>query len=73
MIKVKLAAARQWQEIEFMEGMRVRDVVEKLKYHPASIALISLNGAAVGEDAELKDGDELVFVPSIGGGAFCSR
>lgn len=68
MIKVKLAAARQWQEIEYRGGMRVKDLLEKLKYHPASVALVSLNGTPVNEDAELKDGDEVVLVPTFGGG-----
>ena len=68
MIKVKLASARQGQEIEYRQGLRVRNILEELKYHPASIALISLNGTPVSKDAELKDGDELVLVPTVGGG-----
>lgn len=68
MLKVKLAAARQWQEIEFRQGMKVREILEELNYHPASIALISLNGTPVNEDTELKDGDEVVLVPTFGGG-----
>lgn len=73
MIRVKLASARQWQEIEYKQGVRVRDILEELKYHPASIALVSLNGTHVDEDAELKDGDELVLVPTVGGGTFRRR
>lgn len=68
MIRVKLAAARDWMEIRFREGMRVTDVLVELRYHPASIALISLNGIPAGENAQLKDGDEMVLVPSVGGG-----
>jgi len=68
MIRVKLASARQWQEIGYKQGVRVRDILEELKYHPASIALISLNGTPVSKDAELKDGDELILVPTVGGG-----
>jgi len=68
MIRLKLAAAKEWQEIEYEQGMMVRDILEELKYHPASIALISLNGTPVSKDAETKDGDELVLVPTVGGG-----
>lgn len=68
MIRVKLASARQWQEIGYKQGVRVRDILEELKYHPASIALISLNETPVSKDTELKDGDELVLVPTVGGG-----
>lgn len=68
MIKVKLAAARQWEEITHREGIKVKDILKLSKYHPASIALISLNGSPVDENAELKDGDELVLVPAVGGG-----
>lgn len=68
LIRIKLAMAKDWMEIEFKKGMKINDLFEKLKYHPASIALISLNGTPVDEDAELKDGDEVVLVPTIGGG-----
>ncbi|MFH1821531.1 MAG: MoaD/ThiS family protein [Methanobacteriota archaeon] len=68
MIKVKQASARQWQEVEYRQGLRVRNILEELKYHPASIALISLNGTPASKDAELKDGNELVLVPTVGGG-----
>ena len=60
--------ARDWMEIEFKKGKKNNDLFEKLKYHPASIALISLNGTSSDEDAELKDSDEVVLVPTIGGG-----
>lgn len=69
MIKVKLAAAKRWQEIEFKQGMRVKNLLETLKYHPASVALVSLNGVPAEEDAEIKDGDEIVIVPTFGGGS----
>ncbi|MEW6592925.1 MAG: MoaD/ThiS family protein [Candidatus Hadarchaeota archaeon] len=69
MIRVKVAAARKWQEIEYKSGMRVADVLEMLKYHPASVAVINLNGLPVKEDAKLEDGDELIIVPTVGGGS----
>ena len=68
MIKVRLAATKKWQEIEYREGMKAKDIFRELRYHPASIALIILNGTPTDENAELKDGDELVFVPTVGGG-----
>ncbi|MDI6884086.1 MAG: MoaD/ThiS family protein [Hadesarchaea archaeon] len=68
MLKVKLAVARKWEEVEYRRGMRVKDLLDMLKYHPASIALISLNGTAADENAELKDGDEIILVPTLGGG-----
>ncbi len=68
MIKVKIAAAREWKEMEYKEGMRVEDVLKELKYNPASIALIRLNGVPADKKSELKDGDELLLVPTVGGG-----
>ncbi|MEM3420666.1 MAG: MoaD/ThiS family protein [Candidatus Hadarchaeum sp.] len=67
-IRVQLAAASGWTELDFREGMRVIDVFEALKYHPASIALIYLNGTPVDENSPVKDGDEIVLVPLVGGG-----
>jgi sulfur carrier protein ThiS len=68
MILVKVAAARDWTKVEFKEGMRVKDILEKLNYHPASVALTSLNGVAADENDSLKDGDEIIVVPTVGGG-----
>ncbi len=68
MIKIKIAMAKEWTEIFFEKGMKVGDLLKKLKYHPSSIALISLNGIPTGENTELKDGDEIVLVPALGGG-----
>jgi sulfur carrier protein ThiS len=68
LIKVKLAAARDWTELDFVEGMTIKDIIRTLNYHPASIALIVLNGSPAEEDARIKDGDEIVIVPLVGGG-----
>ena len=70
MIKIRLAATRKWQEIDYRKDMRVKDIFRELRYHPASIALIILNGTPTDENAELKDGDELVLVPTVGGGVY---
>jgi len=67
MIRVRIAASKQWREVEYQEGMKVRDVIERFRYHPAS-TIISLNGVPAEESKELKDGDELVLVPVVGGG-----
>ena len=56
-------------ELEFEDGMMVKNIFEELKYHPASVAPISLNGKTVDENAALKDGDEIVLVPAVGGGS----
>ncbi len=68
MIRVKVAAANKWQEIEFRGEMLVKDLLETLKYHPASVALVNLNGIPVDENAKLHDGDEVIIVPTFGGG-----
>jgi len=67
MIKVKIATSKLWKEIGYEEGMKVGDVLKKFKFHPAS-TLVRLNGLPVGEDKRLKDGDELLFIPVVGGG-----
>lgn len=70
MIRVKIAAGREWKGVRHKEGMKVEDVLKELKYHPASIALIRLNGVPADKNSELKDGDELLLVPAVGGGSF---
>jgi sulfur carrier protein ThiS len=67
MIKVKIAMGKRWEEIRYEKGMRVRDVLKKFKYHPASV-LVKLNGLSADVDEELEDGDELIFIPVVGGG-----
>jgi len=47
--------------------MKVEDVLKKFKFHPAS-TLIRLNGLPADRDKKLKDGDELLFIPVVGGG-----
>lgn len=68
MIRVRLAAASSWSEVEYREGMRVRDVLEQLRYHPASIGHIQVNGFPASEETPLRDGDEIVLVPLVDGG-----
>jgi sulfur carrier protein ThiS len=68
MIRVKIAASKQWKKLEFRSGMKVKDILKTLHFHPASVAMMSLNGIPSDENAELKDGDELILVPAVGGG-----
>ena len=67
MIRVKLSPRGEGKEIEYEEGMTVRNVLEKLRYHPAS-TLKFIDGVQVEDDRKLKDGEELLLVPVVGGG-----
>lgn len=68
MIRVRLAAGSSWKEVEYRDGMRVGDVLKILKYHPASIAHVRVNNFPATEETSLKDGDEVIIVPLVGGG-----
>lgn len=35
---------------------------------PASLVQVAINGAFAGNDRQLNDGDELVFIPPVAGG-----
>ncbi|MEM3402156.1 MAG: MoaD/ThiS family protein [Candidatus Hadarchaeales archaeon] len=67
-VRVRLAASKGWEEVEIGDGAMVRDLMEKLKYHPASIALINVNGVPATAETVLKSGDEIVLVPTVDGG-----
>lgn len=67
MIMVKLSHTDRGREVEYKKGMRVKDVLGKFNYHPAS-TLKFVNGLAAEDDKVLKDGDELVLVSVSGGG-----
>lgn len=68
MIRVRLAAASAWQEVEHRDGMKVKDVLELLKYYPASIGHIRVNDLPGSEEAVLRDGDEMILIPLVDGG-----
>lgn len=68
MITVKLlSSCDEGRKLEYRAGMRVKDILEKYKYHPSSVSKF-INGLVADDDDELKDGDELLIVPMIGGG-----
>ena len=67
MIRVKLSPSDEGREMGYREGMTVRDVLERLKFHPAS-TLKFIGGVQVGDERKLKDGEELLLIPVIGGG-----
>ena len=54
--------------MDLPEGLRVKDVLDRLSL-PAQIPkIIFLNGAKVGEEEGLTDGDRLsIFPPMVGG------
>ena len=72
-VKMRLAASSQWKEVELADGVRVKDLLEKFKYHPASLALISVNGVPASTETQLRDGDEVVLVPIVDGGTSSSE
>jgi sulfur carrier protein ThiS len=70
MIKVKFGLSDKGTELKFWEGMKVKDALRKLGYSPLFSAPLHkfVNGLLVGDDEELKDGDELIVVPMVSGG-----
>ncbi|MFN4133289.1 MAG: MoaD/ThiS family protein [Candidatus Hadarchaeales archaeon] len=68
-VRVRIAASRESKKVEIPAGARVRDLIEKLKYNLASIALIHVNGNPATAETALRDGDEIVLVPTVDGGA----
>jgi len=68
MLRVRLAAASSWEEVEYRANMKVKDVLEVLKYHPASISHIRVNDFPASEETNLKDEDEIVLIPLVDGG-----
>lgn len=70
MIRVKFGLSDKGVELEFREGMKVKDALQRLKYTPLFYAPLQkfVNGSPAEDDKELKDGDELVIVPIVGGG-----
>jgi len=67
----KLETSLDKYEIQSDENMRVADVIDVLKmwFPKISLGEITLvNGKKSDIETKLKDMDELMFVPSIGGG-----
>lgn len=55
-------------EIEYYEGMKVIDIVEKLGLDLDKISIILINGVHKKLETELADGDKLYLFPPVGGG-----
>jgi len=70
MIRVKFGLSDKGVELEFREGMKVKDALQRLNRTPLFYAPLHkfVNESPAEDDKELKDGDELVIVPMVGGG-----
>jgi MoaD family protein len=60
------------EEIDIQEGEKVGDLWRRFKHKIAGNrnfhVLFVVNGEYVEEDRELKEGDEVVFIPPVSGG-----
>ncbi len=60
------------EEIDIREGERVSDLWNRFKHKiPGNKnfrVLLAVNGEYVEEDRELKEGDEVAFIPPVSGG-----
>jgi sulfur-carrier protein len=54
--------------IDVEDGVRVKDVIQKLKIPVDTVKLIFINGVHAKVDTNLKDGDRLGLFPPVGGG-----
>ncbi len=61
------------EDIEIDEGTKVGELwdafKDKIPRHGNFRVLFAVNGEYVEEDRELKEGDEVVFIPPVSGGA----
>ncbi|AAL81185.1 hypothetical protein PF1061 [Pyrococcus furiosus DSM 3638] len=67
MIKVKVIGRNIEKEIEWREGMKVRDILRAVGFNTES-AIAKVNGKVVLEDDEVKDGDFVEVIPVVSGG-----
>jgi molybdopterin converting factor subunit 1 len=60
------------EEIDIREGERISDLWNRFKHKiPGNKnfrVLLAVNGEYVEEDRELKEGDEVAFIPPVSGG-----
>ncbi|MDY6792450.1 MAG: MoaD/ThiS family protein [Thermodesulfobacteriota bacterium] len=54
--------------IDVIQGVCVKDVIQKLKIPEDSVKLIFINGVHAKTDSTLKNGDRLGLFPPVGGG-----
>ncbi|WP_048146862.1 MoaD/ThiS family protein [Pyrococcus abyssi] len=67
MIKVKVIGRGIEKEIEWREGMKVKDVLRAVGFNTES-AIAKVNGKVALEDKEVKDGDFVEVIPVVSGG-----
>ncbi|AFK22599.1 MoaD/ThiS family protein [Pyrococcus sp. ST04] len=67
MIRVKVIGRNIEKEIEWKEGMRVRDILREVGFNTES-AIAKVNGKVALEDSEVKDGDFVEVIPVVSGG-----
>lgn len=68
MITVKLTPKKKMKEVEWEEGMTVKDILKDSKWTDSSVRVL-MNGSPVSSEKELKDGDEITLIPIVGGGS----
>jgi molybdopterin converting factor small subunit len=59
---------RKFHTIEIEEGVRIRQLLERLKVPVDEARLVFLNGVQTNIDDTLKDGDRLSILPAVSGG-----
>lgn len=67
MITVKLTPKKEVKKVEWKEGIKVEDVLDESRWTFSSVNVF-VNGVIAGKDKKLRDGDEVVLVPIVGGG-----
>ncbi|AEC52715.1 sulfur carrier protein ThiS [Pyrococcus sp. NA2] len=67
MIRVKVIGRGIEKEIEWREGMRVKDVLREVGFNTES-AIAKVNGKVALEEKEVKDGDFIEVIPVVSGG-----
>ncbi|AEH24121.1 MoaD/ThiS family protein [Pyrococcus yayanosii] len=67
MIRVKVIGRGIEREIEWREGMLVRDVLKAVGFNTES-AIAKVNGKVALEDAPVRDGDFVEIIPVVSGG-----
>lgn len=66
-ITVKLTPKKEVKKLEWKKGLTVEDILRESKWTSSSVRTL-VDGVPVSKDRKLKDGDELVLIPIVGGG-----
>ena len=67
MIKVKVLGRRIEKEVEWKEGMTVRDILKEAGFNTES-AIARVNGRIALEDERVEDGAQVEVIPVVSGG-----